>query len=195
VVAVPQYTQLLQTLASHQQDNTLVSFIHGNELAGQQIQHATPHDFVVPWRPNEPLVSGCQAVPFEVIQLQVEKLIRHTLACLAMARAMLPQMRIIHVLPPPPIASKEQFSQCAPVFLNAIAEYGHTPLSIRLKYYEVMTRLLQASASRFQFEILQAPVEAFGVNGAIKNEFVHDNTHANAAYGAMVARQLSTLFV
>jgi hypothetical protein len=195
VVAVDSYIQLLRTLETQQHTgNTLVSFIHGNELSGLcLVQHPEPFDFFMPDAPDTKLVPGFRPIPLDVVQRQIDRAISNTVACLAMARVLLPSLRIVHVLPPPPIESKAQLMSKPEIFQASIEKFGLTPLSIRVKYYQLMAGLMTKALAPFQIEVIAPPPASKNSQGALKDELVYGATHANEAYGAMVVDQMAAL--
>ena len=193
VVAVDGYVQLLQTLGQEQDGNILVSFIHGNELSGMLVRHQVPYDFLAPESEAGDFEVNCQPVSYEVIQRQLTHTLRHTIASLTMTRILLPRMRIVHALPPPPIESEEHLFRSPEGFQDNVKIYGMTPLSIRVKYYALMTKLLLEATQRIGIEVIPHPPDSASKNGALRSEYVYGATHANEAYGALVVQQIAAL--
>jgi hypothetical protein len=194
VVAAEGYIKLLQSLEPVQDQGTLFSFMHGNEHSMMSlVQHDMPYDFELPWRQDLPLIAGRQPIPFEVVQRQVEKALNPAIACVAMMRSQLARMRLVHVAPPPPVASEARINQAPEVFRERIAKSGITPLSIRLKYYLLSIRMLRDALKPFNVELLECPPESSDANGAIRDELAYGATHGNEAYGELVLRQMQVL--
>lgn len=194
LLAAEGYVNLLLALEALQEGNILFSFMHGNEHSMLSlVQHETPYDFQLPWRPDLALLPGRQPIPFEVIKRQVEKALNPAIACVAMMRNKLTTMRIVHVAPPPPVASEARINQAPEVFREMIERDGITPLSIRVKYYLLAVRVLAESLVAFNVSLLECPPEALGPDGALKDELTYGATHGNEAYGELVLRQMQAM--
>lgn len=194
VVAVTGYIELLKSIESKQDGNILVSIIHGNEHSGMSLlQHSTPYDFVDPADPNAALISGAQPVAYATVRRQMELALNPTVACLAMARALLPRIRLVHILPPPPIAAEARIRETPEVFRDQLMHAGISPLAFRVKYHRLCANVLRSALAPYQVEILEPPDAATTSDGAIRDELAYGATHANEAYGALVMQQIAAL--
>lgn len=191
LVGVKNFVNILLPLEDVQDDSVLFSFIHGNEHSVLSMaQHPVPYDFYLPEREDQELVPGAQPVPYEIIRRQMHTALSDTIAALGMIRFRLPRMRLVHVLPPPPVASEAQILQSPERFREELMRWGITPISIRVKYYLLAADILRNALAPFNVEILEAPPQAIGTNGAIKDEYAFGATHANQSYGELVCKQM-----
>jgi hypothetical protein len=184
------FTAALQPLVDHQYDDVLVSYLHGNGHAALSIiQHPKPFDFVLPGHEDMGMQPGFQPVPHEVIRSHIMPFQISTIGTLSYMRVMLPKMRIVHLLPPPP-SSEEQIRNKPELFGDAMAATGVTPLSIRRKYYLLANRILREQLNGLAIDLLEAPPESMAADGSLRDELSAGATHGNAAYGELVAAQL-----
>ncbi len=194
VAAVEGYIRLLESLKDAGPDDILFSFVHGNEHSILSlVQHPNPYDFFESWDAESALESGTQPVPFEVVQRQMEKALNPSVACLAMLRAKLPHLRVVHVMAPPPIESETHIRSTPEVFRERLEQNGVTPLSIRLKYYRLAQRMLAESLQALGIGLLASPAEAVGPSGAIKDAYAFGATHGNERYGELVLGQMASM--
>jgi hypothetical protein len=194
VVAVNGYVQLLRSIEVSQDGNTLVSVVHGNEHSGiSLLQHPVPYDFVTPDNANTALIPGAQPLAYAIVRSQMKLALNPTVAVLAMARIVLPRIRLLHVLPPPPIASEERIKETPEVFREQLLRIGISPLALRVKYHRLCIDVLRSELAPFRVELLEPPASATTEAGAIRDEFAYGATHANEAYGALVMQQIASL--
>lgn len=194
VVAVDGFINLLRSLQGEQEGGILFSFVHGNEHSALSlVQHEKPYDFRLPEHDDLAPIEGAQPVPLEIVRRQLEKALNPAIASLIMMRMQLPQMRMVHVLPPPPFASNERILKTPEVFREQLTRYGITPLSLRLKYYFLARQVMQQAMAPFNIHLLDSPTAALEPDGALKDEYAYGATHGNEAYGALVFEQMQQL--
>lgn len=194
IAAAPGYWQLLASVPAEDAGGLVVSFIHGSEHSMlSMLQHPQPFDFHWPAREDLPLIPRYQPIPLEVVTRQVEASAAATIAALTAMRAALPQRRIVHVMPPPPVASEAQIMRSPEVFAGHLQQQGITPLSIRLKYHGLYQWVLEQALAPLRIESLRAPREALNPDGSLADAYVQGCTHGNVDYGALVADQLAAL--
>jgi hypothetical protein len=194
VTAVEGYVRLLESLSGTGAEDILFSFMHGNEHSILSlVQHAEPYDFFEPWDADSTLAAGAQPIPFDAVRRQMEQAINPTVASLAMLRNKLPQLRVMHVMAPPPIESEAHIRSAPEVFRERIEKTGVTPLSIRIKYYRLAQRMLGDSLRAFDVGLLACPEQAIGPSGAIRDAYAYGATHGNEQYGHLVLHQMTAL--
>lgn len=110
-----------------------------------------------------------------------------------MMRNKLPHLRIVHVMPPPPIESEAHIRNAPEVFRERIEQDGVTPLSIRVKYYRLAEHVLEQALQPYRITLLRCPPEAAAPGGAIRDDYAFGATHGNEAYGALVLQQMRAL--
>jgi hypothetical protein len=186
------FIEALRPLQGQPEGNALVSFLHGNGHAAiSLLQHPAPFDFVLPGREELGMLPGFQPVSHELIRKQLMPYQVTTIAALSMMRMLLPGMRIVHVLPPPP--SSEAQIRSKPELFASRMENGVTPLSIRIKYYLLANQLLREAMHSHGVEMLEAPPDSVAADGGLRDELCAGATHGNQAYGELVAAQLRAL--
>ena len=89
------------------------------------------------------LLPDTQPVAYEIIRRQMEQALSYQIACVAIMRTLLPTLRLVHVLPPPPIESEIQLLKTPEIFGEQLTRFGITPFSIRLKYYLLAVDILR----------------------------------------------------
>lgn len=192
IAAAPGYWELLATVPQDDPDGLVVSVIHGSEHSMlSMLQHPQPFDFHWPPREDLALIAGYQPIPLEVVTRQVEASAAATIAALTAMRAALPKRRIVHLMPPPPVASEAQIMKAPEVFAGHLQRHGITPLSIRLKYHGLYQAVLDRALAPLRIATLAAPAAALNPDGSLAEAFVQGCTHGNAAYGALVIDQLA----
>ena len=190
------YIKLLASLETKQDGACLISMLNGNEHSALTlVQHACPYDFQLPGREDIPLVPGVQPVSYEIIRKKLEPWLNSTIAALAIARMMLPRIRLIHVLPPPPIESNAQIMKSPELFRDHLAYYGIAPLALRVKYYLLANQIIRETISGLglNVELLEAPAQAIGPGFGLLDPYVAGATHGNEVYGQLVVEQLRNL--
>lgn len=172
----------------------LLSFLGGNEHSVLSLlAHAQPYDFVWPRDSDAPLREGHQPLPLAVVEAQLLQAMHVTLAQLTMIRIHHPQLRITHVLPPPPHANEARMRAAPEVFGRLMEQQGVMPLDIRMKYYGLYCELFRSQLAPLGITCLAAPAAACDADGALKDDYTQGCTHGNDAYGALVAEQLRGL--
>lgn len=193
VAAVPGFCDLLESIKVAQDNGILITFINGNDHSVLSLlQHPIPYDFLLPWRSDLDLMPGRQPVPLDVITRQMESALNSTIATLTFMRISLPKMRILHVMPPPPMASEEQIRKAPEVFGDKIRQCGITPLPIRIKYYLLYQEVIGRTLSNLGIEAIMPPDKALNPDGSLADQYVYGCTHGNDLYGSLVVDQIAT---
>jgi hypothetical protein len=102
---------------------------------------------------------------------------------------------VYHLAPPPP---KEDggfiIARTARYRDRLVAEAGLNPAGTRLKLWKLEMRALAHRCAEWTMHLMLPPVEAQTPEGFLKTEYyANDATHANAAYGELVLRQLEAV--
>lgn len=190
--ASPEFWALLDAIEQPSEGNALLSFIGGNEHSVlSMVEHTVPFDFMLPEEPACTLIEGRQPIDVQVIETLLTARMGTTTAMLTALRYKHPRMRLLHVMPPPPITSEAQIRSRPEIFETAFKSFGITPISVRLKVYRVYCRLLGTVLQSLNIEALPAPAAALDEFGGLRAEFAFGCTHGNEAYGAMVAAQIA----
>lgn len=190
---VPVHRGFLELMVQIPQEpaTVVLSMLFGNEHSALSIvEHDAPFDFILPERRDIAPVPGRQIVPCQAIRLQLQHGMRPTALVLEKMREMLPNCRIVHCAPPPPIGSAEQILASWENLGERIASVGVAPASIRLKFYLLQLEELDHIANQHGVTLLGPPPRSLTPEGLLRPEFWNGATHANAAYGGLVLDQL-----
>lgn len=175
------------------QPGTIVlSMLFGNEHSMISIvEDDRPHDFVLPGRPDLVPLPGRQIVPWPAVRRKVQYALGPMARVMYCLRETLPDARLVHCAPPPPLGSTEQILAATPHFLSdKLATLGVTPAPIRLKYYLAQLDELADLTGEHRITLLGPPPAALTAEGLLRPELGRGATHANAAYGELVLDQL-----
>jgi len=192
----PGYIALLAGLQERQQGAMLVSMLHGSShTALSLVRHPQAYDFYLSGHEDLPFTAEAQPLPEALVRRQLEPYLHSTIASLALARMLLPDIRLVHVFPPPPITSEEQIRRVPEGFRAHLETYGVTPLALRLKYYLLANRIVRegTQALGLHIDFIDAPPETLDADGGLREEYAAGASHANERYGALLAQQLHAI--
>lgn len=192
LAATDRYWALLDTIPRDGEPRRLVSFIGGNEHSVLSIvEHPQPYDFYTPECAELAMIPGRQPIALHTIEKLLETRMNSTVALLTALRLKQPDLRILHVMPPPPIASEAQMLSQPEIFRELFAARGIAPLSVRVKTYRVYCRLLAQTLGSLGIDHIAHPEDVTDAVGGLRDEFALACTHGNEAYGHLVAQQLA----
>lgn len=189
--------ELLALVASLAADDVVVSTIGGNQhqlIAA--VQHPVAFDVFAPGEPA--LASSGMAVVIPSAQLndhlesdlrakdglRLQK-IREAAAC-----------RVCHAVPPPPKEDAgHMLRRHGPALAKAgILQHGVSPAPLRLKIWRMQVGVLRQLAKEWGITLLPPPEGAVCPKGFLAPAcYADDATHANAAYGELMLRQLEQI--
>lgn len=177
-------------------DDVVVSMVGGNQHAVYStIQHPQPFDF---FTPDQPASEGAgEIIPYRAIEDVFEYGLRkgdgRTLEAIRAATA----ARVVHVLPPPPKQDNDHISRHhETVFREDLPEYGVSSPELRLKFWNLQSRILKRLCKEFQIEVMMPPKRAVDEEGFLRAEFyANDATHGNWRYGERVIREIERRYV
>jgi hypothetical protein len=126
-----------------------------------------------------------------IIEAVIEQAMRVVTPLIAL-RTTIPGARIIHLGPLPPL---EQPPDGIPLeqFAEPIAKYGLARPALRLKWFYLFRSELRRLLMRSGIPMIDEPAEALTERGFLRPEYAASLTHANAAYGALMAAQVRPL--
>lgn len=173
---------------------TVCSCFFGNEHAAFSIaDHPVPFDFfrsaddaAIPAEPPR------QIVPLAVIERRMADLgWRAELYCRVLKLA-LPGQRVVHILPPPPIADEAQVRGSPEIFGRLFDEHPVAPALLRLKVFDVYCRVLSERIGGAGVEVVGTP--AASLDGPyLAQPYWREATHANGRYGHLILQTLGVL--
>jgi hypothetical protein len=179
-------------------DDLVLSMIGGNQHAVfSTIQHPQRFDFVDP-EDNGGLDEAAAIIPYRVLASFFERGIRNrdgkSLAALRGATA----ARVIHIIPPPPKADNAFIQQYHESLFatEGITAHGVSSPALRLKFWNLQTRLLEELCGELGINVMLPPRAALDRDGYLANEYyANDATHANYFYGELLLREVEARFV
>jgi hypothetical protein len=181
--------KLAAILAGWNSKVPIVSMLNGNEHALIMLNRFPAYDFVdidlTNFQPGVPVIDTA------FIDDVISGWINAVFPALLTVRHMT-ENPLIHVLPPPPRENPER-SRHFEVLNELVAAFGFLPEQVRLKWYRRYCRKLSAQLASVGIIVLPPPNDACTIDGLLKEEFAEGITHGNAAYGRLVAEQLSIL--
>ena len=178
-------------------DDLIVSAIGGNQhQAFGLVQHPVTFDLIEPEAasPHDPRPSVL--IPYRTFWAAFERSLRKRDVRLVTTLREAAGRPIYHLSPPPPKESAAHILQRSEsAFTNAgLATKGVTPAPIRLKLWRLQCAVLRSLSAEVGVHLLPPPDGTQTPEGFLKPEYYNnDATHANAAYGELVLRQLEVV--
>jgi len=187
------FQSLLATIETDGEARALFVSMRGEEYFHLgQLGVAHPYDFLLPERPDLALAPDRPLLPLAVVQHQMVQAMSRTLLALTAMRKLLPRVRIVRIVPPPPTASEDVTRWTA----ENSPQTHHTerlPSALRLKLWLLYTRLLEEGTRALQLEVLPVPGAALHPTGLLRREYMADAIHGNALYGGLVCGQMANV--
>lgn len=156
------------------------------------VQHPEPFDFVLPERPDLPFIEGARPLPVAAVEDAMLDQLDHYHRILGFMRAGADgPMR--HFEAPPPAADNAMVLADVPwmFFPNLTREVS--PPWLRWKLWRLESALTRAFCAQRDIEFVPCPAVAQDEDGFLRSDYYRDATHANDAYGVLVAEQLAAL--
>jgi len=166
--------------------------ISGNEhqMMGL-VNHPRPFDFVLPERPEIPLLAGREVVPFEIIEDALRSWMREDLFEELSRIITIPAVQLES---PPPILDHDHITRYSGIFKDKIETLGINHPMVRYKLWRTSCRITKSFCEKFSIRYVEAPPEAIGPEGFLHYKALSpDPTHANAWYGGLVVNQIRQL--
>jgi hypothetical protein len=190
------FEAFLEMIADLGEQDVVVSTIGGNQHAVfSTIQHPRPFDFFTPESPAS-ADTGLEIVPYralsELFTRGIQKGDGKSLEAIRNATA----ARVVHIIPPPPKADGEFIQKYhETLFANeGIASRGVSPAALRLKFWQLQTRVLKRLCKKLGIDVLMPPGRVLE-SGFLRPEFyAQDATHANWRYGERLLRIIETRY-
>lgn len=172
----------------------VVSCIYGNEhsifsLTDQEV----PFDLVV--RTGEAPVVGAppgerQIIPADVVRRELGRHALPTAFTCEVLRQRFPDASIVHVAPPPPLASAEVIRSDPELFADVIDRFGLAPGPLRRAVHELYLEQLGDLLRQRGVALVPPPSSATEAGGYLREDLRAGATHANRVYGALVLDQV-----
>ncbi|GJD51609.1 hypothetical protein OPKNFCMD_4364 [Methylobacterium crusticola] len=154
-----------------------------------------PFDFMTPGG-AEPVSPRAELVPYASVRLSFRTILDEgDLSMLHATGLAVPEMRY-HLESPPPLRDGDLIrSRMDQYFIQTYPEAQVADSWLRLKMWRLHSALFAEACETLGIAFLPAPPEAVDPDGFLRPEFAHEtsSTHANVAYGALVADQIERL--
>lgn len=178
-------------------DDLVASAIGGNQhQVFGLVQHPVPFDFIEPGSPRPHDSQPCALIPYRTMWAVFEKGLRGKDGTRLTTLREAIGRPIYHLTPPPPKESTEHIlKRHETAFRDAgLAVRGVTPAPVRLKLWRLQCAVLESLCTEWGIRLLPPPEGTQTPEGFLKPEYYsNDATHANAAYGELVLRQLEAI--
>ena len=153
------------------------------------VQHPRPFDFVLPSRPDLPIVAGAEIVPFAAIRRAMAAAVEEYLQIMRLVRRQA-TARVFHLEPPPPLEDGGRVQADVPWMFFPDLTREVAPASLRYKCWRLHSELVAAFCAEQDIAVIPAPSEATDSRGYLKPVHYLDAMHVNASYGALVLAQM-----
>ncbi len=177
-------------------EDVVLSMIGGNQHSVfSLIQHAQPFDFFTPdGRAGE---DGSENIPYRALEDAFVQGLRRGDGASLEALRKATSARVVHIIPPPPKSDNAFIGQNHESrFAQDLQVRGVSSPALRLKFWNLQTRVLEDICSVIGVEVMLPPTRTVDEEGFLRPEFyARDATHANWLYGERVLREIEKRFV
>jgi hypothetical protein len=191
------FEEFLEIVRPLRSDDIVLSMIGGNQHAVfSTIQHPRKFDFREP-ESDAATDDGAEIIPYRVLASFFEHGIRNRDGKSLEALRQATVARVVHIVPPPPKADNAFIQQYhESVFANeGITAHGVSSPRLRLKFWALQKRLLEALCAELKIEVMLPPAAAVNQHGFLASEYyANDATHANHFYGELLLREVESRF-
>jgi hypothetical protein len=159
-----------------------------------------PFDFVS--RYVNQVISTFQIVPQGMVREKFRPSVKELANVLAMLKKASPARVAVVGTPPPKEGTDElrSFLKAEPYFVDLANKFGQsldeikiTPAPVRLKLWYLLQEMMEDAAKRSGAQFITVAPETMDVSGYLRREFwAADVTHANHAYGQIMAQKIVT---
>lgn len=177
-------------------DDLVVSMVGGNQhsVIGL-VQHPIPFDFA-DGKGDVHVTEGVTLIPRSAMEGFFETGLRRNDCSRILQLAAAGAHRTVHLSPPPPKADEAHIlKRVETAFLaSGIFEKGISPAPLRQKLWQLQCKMLDKVLGEAGVDVLPPPLDTMTDDGFLDPAFyARDATHANAAYGGAVLRQVLTM--
>lgn len=165
-------------------DGPVFSFIGGTRHAVMRFRrNPRPYDVYLPSAPDLPIEDGAEIIPVNALRTSLAaSMLKHLRALETVIEV--GSGPVFHLEPPPPPAvswweASDRASQDAPF--------------LRYKLWRLNSEIVRELVERLGGTFIESPTSAKDEDGLLRPELVHNSTHANAAYGALVLEQMRSV--
>ncbi|WP_373503573.1 hypothetical protein [Aestuariivirga sp.] len=172
----------------------LVTHYRGNQYNTLGlIQHPRPFDFVMQSVDGGKLQPGAEVIPLQMMRKYFADTLRGGYGKIMLRLKAACPVRMVCITPPAPKEDNAHIVEGAETYFkqHGISDIGVTPAPVRLKLWTLQQQALAEFCKENGMIFLGNPTSARDQEGYLRRRYyAEDATHANAAYGVMVLRQL-----
>lgn len=190
------FEDFLQAAGRLARTDIVLSMIGGNQHAVMStIQHPRPFDFFAPDKNR--VDDSAEVVPYRALEALFATGLRRGDGRSLEALRKATSARVVHIIPPPPKSDNSFIEQHhESFFAQDLPGRGVSPPGLRLKFWELQTRSLQALCADLGIEIMLPPAATVDSRGFLRPEYyAQDATHANWHYGERLLREVEKRFL
>jgi len=157
------------------------------------LQHEQPYDIFVPGDETMTISEGMSVVPENALWDMFVSLAKDNKRVQQIRKAA--SCAVYHLATPPPKQdNKFIMDRAARYRERRVDAMGVAPAPLRLRLWKLEMRVLRYLCGEWGVEFVSAPQEALCPQGYLSPEYYADDaTHANAAYGELVLKQLERI--
>lgn len=180
--------ELAARVASH--EGTVYSLIGGavHSVIGMLV-HPRRFDFVLPDEPGLPLDDDAERIPALAVRRMLASAMTDYLSLMSHVRQLAP-VALVHVEPPPPYEDAQRMHADIPWALYPGMRQEISPAALRYKLWRLHSRILQEWCEEVDAAFLPCPEQSLDERGFLREAYYGDGAHTNAAYGALVIKQM-----
>jgi hypothetical protein len=160
----------------------------GYHLALSALQAERRFDFLVPGEAGD-LAPGAEIIPYDAARQAMAAYIRLFVRMLALF-AKAGRGRAYHVQSPPPPGDDARMAADLTTPVMTIQLTDIVPRSVRLKLWRLHSQIMREECARLGVGFIACPREAIDDDGFLRAAYYLDPVHVNAAYGALVLKQI-----
>ena len=177
-------------------DRIFISMFGGNaHNALTLLEHPAPFDIILPEETGRPRIPNAQVVPYDYIERFIRRLAEGYLLNMTCLRNAYSEA-VIHVESPPPIGDNDfVLAHLEQYFLDQTSTPKVAPRELRYKLWRLHSKVVLEAATASKVKFLPAPSACIDSEGFLTREaYGTDSTHAGAAYGIHVLKELEKTF-
>lgn len=169
----------------------VVSFVGGGAPSVLGLaQHPEAFDFVLPGAPDLPLTPGAQIIPYDAMRAVLTELNAPYFSLMRQVRDA-SGGKTFHIEGPTPVADPERLGPAISLVPGRLKAFS--PRVLRLKIWRLQSAILSDFCAGEGIIFVRRPPETADAEGYLREEYLKDPTHANAAYGALIIEQVRAL--
>jgi hypothetical protein len=192
------FEDFLSLIGKLESSDVVLSTIGGNQHAVYStIQHPQPFDFFEPAR-SDAADGAVEIIPYRAIEAAFMTGLRRGDGKSLEAVRAATVARVVHIIPPPPKADNAFVQQNHESLFatEGLATRGVSSPELRLKFWNLQTRVLEMLCTEFGIEIMMPPAPTVDQRGFLRPEYyARDATHANWRYGERLLREIERRFL